>query len=261
VQGYDDIDQGLDWGSLQAIALNQPYPMVFVTVSGAHLYGFASPDSDVDLRGVHLLSAQKLLGLDELDQTLETSSNEGFELDLVTHDLGKFIKLMLRPNGYVLEQLYSPLVVLTSPEHEELKQLGQGCITRHHVHHYLGFARNQWGLFTKENPPRIKPLLYVYRVLLTGIYLMQTGVIQASLPRLNEQFRIEGIDELIRRKREEKEQAVMDEAQVQHHKQIYESLLERLNQAGEQSSLPEAPSSRAGLDDLLIRLRKKSICG
>ena len=32
---------------------NHPYPLVFATVSGAHLYGFASPDSDWDLRGVH----------------------------------------------------------------------------------------------------------------------------------------------------------------------------------------------------------------
>lgn len=30
----------------------QPYPLLFVTISGAHLYGFPSPDSDYDLRGV-----------------------------------------------------------------------------------------------------------------------------------------------------------------------------------------------------------------
>ncbi len=29
-----------------------PYPLVFVTISGAHLYGFPSSDSDYDLRGV-----------------------------------------------------------------------------------------------------------------------------------------------------------------------------------------------------------------
>jgi len=32
-----------------------PYPLMFATISGAHLYGFPSPDSDFDLRGVHLL--------------------------------------------------------------------------------------------------------------------------------------------------------------------------------------------------------------
>ncbi len=55
-------------------------------------------------------------------------------------------------------------------------EIAAQCITRHHAHHYLGFAETQWKLFQKENPPRVKPLLYVYRVLLTGIHLMQTGV-------------------------------------------------------------------------------------
>ena len=36
---------------LPAIAKAQPYPLLFATVSGAHLYGFPSPDSDFDLRG------------------------------------------------------------------------------------------------------------------------------------------------------------------------------------------------------------------
>ena len=41
----------------------------------------------------------------------------------MTHDVRKFFKLLLRPNGYVLEQLLSPIVVLTTPEHSELKRL------------------------------------------------------------------------------------------------------------------------------------------
>ena len=42
---------------------NHPYPLVFATVSGAHLYGFESPDSDFDLRGVHVLPKEQVLGL------------------------------------------------------------------------------------------------------------------------------------------------------------------------------------------------------
>ena len=40
-----------------------PYPLLFATISGAHLYGFPSPDSDFDLRGVHLLPLQEVVGL------------------------------------------------------------------------------------------------------------------------------------------------------------------------------------------------------
>jgi predicted nucleotidyltransferase len=35
------------------------------------------------------------------------------------------------------------------------------------VRHYLGFATNQWRLFEKEEPRRVKPLLYVYRAVNT----------------------------------------------------------------------------------------------
>ena len=47
---------------------------------------------------------------------------DGLEVDLVTHDARKFFTLLLRKNGYVLEQLLSPLIVHSTPEHEELKE-------------------------------------------------------------------------------------------------------------------------------------------
>ena len=120
-------------------------------------------------------------------ETIEKSGiHDGLEIDLVTHDARKFFGLVLKKNGYVMEQVLSPLVLHTTPEHEELKAIAVDCLTRHHAHHYLGFAETQWKLFQKENPPRVKPLLYVYRVLLTGIHLMKTGVVEANLVRLNE---------------------------------------------------------------------------
>src|ERR687884_1440485 len=95
---------------LRTIAARQPYPLLFVTVSGAHLYGFPSPDSDYDLRGVHVLPVREVVGLDPGRETIEVSEvRDGLEIDLVTHDAKKFFSLMLRRNGYVLEQLYSPL--------------------------------------------------------------------------------------------------------------------------------------------------------
>ena len=46
---------------------------------------------------------------------------DGIEFDIVSHDVKKFFGMLLKKNGYVLEQLYSPLVVHTTPEHEELE--------------------------------------------------------------------------------------------------------------------------------------------
>src|SRR6266480_5890337 len=109
---------------LNRIVAAQPYLLLFATISGAHLYGFPSPDSDFDLRGAHVLPLEMVVGLEVLDETVEDSRViEGLEMDIVSHDVRKFFGLLLKKNGYVLEQLFSPLIVHTTPEHEELKAI------------------------------------------------------------------------------------------------------------------------------------------
>ena len=241
---------------------DHPYPLLFATISGAHLYGFPSPDSDFDLRGAHLLPLEEIIGLETGSDTIEKSGiHDGLEIDLVTHDARKFFGLMLRKNGYVMEQVLSPLIVHTTPEHEELKAIAPSCLTKHHAHHYLGFASTQWKLFQKEcppdsaGPPRVKPLLYVYRVLLTGIHLMRTGEIEANLVHLNETFKLPYLPELIERKTSGTEKGTLDQADLAFHEREYERLRTELEEAFEQSRLPEQPSGATALNDLLIRLR------
>jgi predicted nucleotidyltransferase len=241
---------------LRAEVARQPYPLLFATISGAHLYGFPSPDSDFDLRGVHVLPARDAVGLDAGRETIEVSAmRDGRQIDLVTHDAKKFFLLLLKKNGYVLEQLYSPLVVRTTPEHAELKDIAHGCITRHHAFHYLGFAASQWQLFTKESPPRVKPLLYVYRVLLTGIHLVHTGEVEANLVRLNEIFRLPYLPDLIARKLAGPEASTLDAAALDFHRREYERHHADLEAAHAASPLPDRLSARPALNDLLVRLR------
>ena len=134
----------LDLDELSEIVREHPFPLLFATVSGAHLYGFPSPDSDFDLRGAHVLPLRQVLGLDVGPETVEASCrDDGLDLDLVTHDVRKFFGLLLKKNGYVLEQVLSPLVVHTTPEHAELREIARQCVTRHHAHHYLGFSETQ----------------------------------------------------------------------------------------------------------------------
>ncbi|MCL1475218.1 DNA polymerase beta superfamily protein [Argonema antarcticum] len=243
---------------LLPVISEQPYPLLFATISGAHLYGFPSPDSDFDLRGSHILPGSEVVGLDPGRETIEVSVfRNKLEIDLVTHDIKKFFSLLLKKNGYVLEQLYSPLIVRTTPEHEELKVIAKGCITRHHVHHYFGFAETQWRLFEKDR--RVKPLLYIYRVLLTGIYLMQTGVLEANLVLLNESFKLPYIADLIARKLEGVEKSVLEDADIAFHQVEFERLRGELEAAFQSSILPEAPSAKAELNELLVRLRMGSV--
>jgi predicted nucleotidyltransferase len=241
---------------LKDVVSAQPYPLLFATVSGAHLYGFPSPDSDYDLRGVHVLPLPRVVGLVKGEETVQYSGEVGgLEMDLVTHDVAKFFRLLLKRNGYVLEQLYSPLVVHTTPEHEELKEIARGCVTRNHSHHYLGFAATQWQLFNKESPRRVKPLLYTYRVLLTGIHLMRTGEVESNLLRLNEVFRLQYIDDLVERKVSGPEKSALKDGSVEFHAGEYERLLAELERYAEESRLPETPTCASTLNDLLVRVR------
>lgn len=241
---------------LRAIAAAHPRPLLFATVSGAHLYGFASPDSDYDLRGVHLLPAEEVVGLEHGPETIERSSLEGgLDLDLVTHDAAKFFRLLLKNNGYVLEQLLSPLVVLSSPPHEELVALAPACITRHHAHHYQGFAARQWTLFDKERPRRLKPLLYTYRVLLTGIHLMRTGRVEANLVRLAAEAKLEWIDDLVARKVTGREKETLPDDDIAFHIAEVGRLTAALDRAAAESRLPESPTAGPALHALLVRLR------
>ncbi|MFE4050925.1 DNA polymerase beta superfamily protein [Streptomyces sp. YIM B13518] len=239
---------------LRPVIAEQPDPVLFATVSGAHLYGFPSRDSDVDLRGVHLLPAAALVGLREPDETRSRMwVRDGVEMDLVTHDLRKFVRLMLRRNGYVLEQLLSPLVVHTTDAHRELAALAPGVLTSHHAHHYRGFARTQWRLF--ERTGELKPLLYTFRVLLTGIHLMRSGEVQPHLPTLAAEVDAapDRLPELIAAKAEREHGAApVDHARVRAD---VERLHGVLDQAQAASVLPDAPTAYDALHDLVVRVR------
>ncbi|MET8101795.1 nucleotidyltransferase domain-containing protein [Streptomyces sp. NPDC005236] len=244
---------------LASVVGEQPDPVLFATVSGAHLYGFPSRDSDVDLRGVHLLPTADLVGLGEAQETRARMwVRDGVEMDLVTHDLRKFVRLMLRRNGYVLEQLLSPLVVSTGDEHRELISLAPGVLTRHHAHHYRGFAATQWRLFEKSG--ELKPLLYTFRVLLTGIHLMRSGEVQADLPTLAGEIASPAyLPDLIAAKAEREHGA----ADILHARaaEDVERLHALLDEAQDASALPDAPSVYEALHAFVVRVRLEGAGG
>lgn len=250
----------LDLGELRVIVSAERYPLVFATVSGAHLYGFPSCDSDVDLRGVHVLPAEEVVGLVRGAETLDRMwERDGAEIDLVTHDVAKFVRLMLRPNGYVLEQLLSPVLVTTSHAHEELVALAPDCVTSVHAHHYRGFARGQQDLFAKTG--ELKPLLYAFRVLLTGIHLLRTGEVEAHLPTLLDDQRHAApayLPDLIAAK-SVGEHSLVSALPDAPGDETLAADLARLNAALDDaeasSDLPERSTAHAPLHDLLVRLR------
>lgn len=242
--------------TLRTIADSQPHPLLFATISGAHLYGFPSADSDYDLRGVHILPLTDVAGLYPLKETIDDLREvAGLELDLVTYDVKKFFESLLKRDGKVLEQVMSPLVVRTSPHFDELRAILPACATQSHAFHYLGFSKRKWDEFLKETPHRIKPLLYVYRGLLTGIHLMRTGEVEANLVTLNKTFKLTYIPELVERKMSGVEHETLGEADLEFHKGEFERLTKLLETERESTRLPENSEAKPALHDLLLRIR------
>jgi hypothetical protein len=238
------------------VAADLPYPLIFATVSGAHLYGFASADSDLDLRAAHLLPAAEVVGLRTGPETLQTDGwRDGVELDVVSHDLLKFARLLHSRNGYVLEQLLSPLVVATSPVHAELVALAPALLTRHHAHHYLGFAATQERLFDRTG--ELKPALYTLRVLLTGLHLMRTGALETDLGVLGASLPY--VPELIGRKREAEHGPFPSSVRADLARDV-PRLRADLEAARDASTLPSQPDRAAveALHDLVVRTRLSS---
>jgi uncharacterized protein len=243
----------VDRNRLAELARRGP-PIVFASISGAHLYGFASRDSDVDLRGAFLHPLRATLSLHPPRETLTVAENTDMELDWVAHDLRKFVRMLTEDNGYVLEQLYSPLVVVDGPLLAELRELARGCITRPTAKHFLGFGRGRRKRL-REPHATVKHLLYGYRVYLTGIHLMQTGEFVSNLPALNDIFRLTQVEELIVRKRQGKEKEPLSPQEIDGHDAALEKLEATLLQAHDASQLPGAAIGVDALEDLVIRAR------
>ncbi len=236
-----------------------PAPLLFVTVSGAHLYGFESSDSDYDLRGAHVTPVEEFVRLKPPRETVDVLDKGGkVEVDLVTHDVAKFFKLLLGKNGYALEQVFSPIVVQSAgTAFDELRDIAARTITKHHHYHFERFSMNQWERVAGPSRGTVKGLLYTYRPLMAGIHLMRTGAIESNINTLNEVFDLGEVRELVELKRNGHEKDPLPEGSLDRHRALFERLRVELHDASEGSGLPDTPldEARGALDDLLVRLR------
>ncbi|HEX4608339.1 MAG TPA: nucleotidyltransferase domain-containing protein [Urbifossiella sp.] len=227
---------------------------LFWTVSGAHLYGFPSVDSDVDLRGAFAAPLASLVGLRRPAETLEPEGVfAGLETEAVAHEVGKYFRLLAKDNGYVLEQVFSPLIAHGADFLARLRPVAARCVTRGCFRHYRGFLQTQLRLLDKQAAVRAKTLLYAYRVVLTGVHLLETGEVQAHLPTLNERFGLEYVPDLIRRKAAAEVGTLAGEDLAFHRAELarWETRLESAHAA---SRLPEAAPVDE-LDRFLVELR------
>jgi len=236
---------------------------VVIALSGAHAYGFPSPDSDLDLKAIHIADAEALLGLgsprDAFDR-LEVI--DGVEIDYTSNELRGVLAGILAGNGNYIERVLGELIPRSSAEHEQLCALVPATLSRRVHRHYRGFAANQRRAFESAERPTAKKLLYVLRTALTGTHLLRTGELRVDLTTTMDEYGFGDAAELIEAKKQG-ELSVLDDGARQAWLNRLDGLFELLDEARDPSPLPAEPppAAAAELDRWLIETRRRQLAG
>ncbi len=226
-----------------------------IYLSGAHAYGFPSPDSDLDLKAVHIGPASLLLGLSPPALAFDRLEViDGIELDYTSNELGELLKGILAGNGNYLERVLGEATLASSPEHAALRRLASRALCRRVHRHYAGFARNQ--LENARATPVVKKFLYVLRTALTGTHLLRTGELVADLTRLLDRYGFGAARELIKAKKRG-ERVELGEYERERWLSESERALALLEPAHDESILPEEPPNRDQLEAWLLGVRRR----
>ncbi len=235
-----------------------PGRVLMCAVTGSHHYGFPSPDSDLDLKGIYALPTEHLLGLSPTTPTHDRLEFfEGTECDLTCNEVSRALGLVLRGNGNLLERLFSPFQLTEDDTLQELRVLARGALSRSVARHYRGYFEGMCREHTRE--PTAKALLYTYRVALTGIHLLRTGEVLADLPVLSEMYDLPRLTPLIAHKREGAERCAPPADLDAHLRAGWPDMAARLEAARESSPLPEEAPNTAACERWLIALRRQDL--
>jgi hypothetical protein len=171
-----------------------------IYLSGAHAYGFPSPDSDLDLKCVHVAPTRDLVGLEPHEGGGErTEVVDGVELDYTSNELGMALRGAIRGNGNFLERVLGELVLGGDAALlADARPIFAALLSRRVAHHYRGFARSQLRAF--DESPTAKRALYVVRTAATGRHALAHGEIVTDVARLGPVVP-DGLDELLAIKR------------------------------------------------------------
>src|SRR4051794_36403930 len=134
-----------------------------IYLSGAHAYGFPSPDSDLDLKCVHIAPTSSLVGLEAIEEPGDRIDIvEGVELDYGSNELAPVLRGVIKGNGNYFERILGELALGGEmPLLAQAREIVRPLLSRRCARHYGGFATSQLRLFDEK--PTAKRALYVLR--------------------------------------------------------------------------------------------------
>lgn len=158
---------------LKAIEHQFDVRILYACESGSRAWGFASPDSDYDVRFVYVHTADYYLSIDDLRDVIEVPISD--LLDINGWELRKALRLFRKSNAPLYEWLQSPIVYAADPSFaSEMKALMPTYFSlRAGMHHYLSMAK---GVFESElsgEMVKLKRYFYALRPVLAAKWIAE----------------------------------------------------------------------------------------
>lgn len=144
--------------------------IIWAIESGSRAWGFASKDSDYDIRCMHIGKLDSYLGLELPPQQINLSRDE---FDLESWDIRKFAELSIKSNPQIAEWLRSPVVYIDSPIRKQFKKyFDEGCSLEFLKQHYLRMSKQNYHKYMGTGMSHsCKKYLYVLRGIACAVYI------------------------------------------------------------------------------------------
>lgn len=157
---------------LKEIEIQKNVEILFAVESGSRAWGFASPDSDYDIRFIYKHEPDYYLSLWEKPDVIEFMTED--DLDGSGWDLRKSVKLLAKSNAPLIEWLSSPVVYYANDDFvKQMQDLAVECFSPIAVlHHYLGTTKNFMEVCEMEEV-KLKSYFYALRTALAGKWIIE----------------------------------------------------------------------------------------
>lgn len=156
---------------LKEIEAKENVKIIMAVESGSRAWGFASPDSDYDVRFVYVRQLEDYLKLEKTRDVIEWQLDD--VLDINGWDLKKALQLMHDSNPSIFEWCASPIVYSSSDMFEELKEIRKEYYSRKKsLYHYWHMASRNCQTYLQGDEVKIKKYFYVLRPLLAARWIV-----------------------------------------------------------------------------------------
>jgi predicted nucleotidyltransferase len=159
---------------LKLIETERNIRVLYAVESGSRAWGFASPDSDYDVRFIYVRPLREYLRLDKAPDAMEYELND--VMDVCGWDLDKTFRLFYKSNPTLFEWLGSPIIYKTTDEFEKHRGLFAEYYQRKHgLYHYYSMAKKNYLSNFKNDLVKLKKYFYVIRPLLACKWILEIG--------------------------------------------------------------------------------------